>query len=116
MKIVVDESVSYGVISYLRSVGYKVIAITENPTSGLKDPEVFDIVKKEKAVLITRDHHFTNNFRFPPEETSCIIFIRKGNLTSQEEIDLVKWFFTSYSISDFEGRLVTIFKDHVKVR
>jgi len=116
MKIIVDESVSYGVVSYLRSIGYEVTAITDDPTSGLTDPEVFAIVKEEKAVLITRDHHFTNNFRFPPEETSSIIFIRKGNLTSQEEIDLIKWFFNTYSISDFKGRLVTIFKDHVKVR
>lgn len=116
MKIFVDESVSYGVVSYLRSVGYEVTAITEDPTSGLTDPEVFAIAKEQKAVLITRDHHFTNNFRFSPEETSCIIFIRKGNLTSLEEIDLIKWFFDTYSISDFEGRLVTLFKEHVKVR
>lgn len=116
MKIIVDESVSYGVVSYLRSDGHEVIAITEDPTSGLTDTEVFAIASEDKAVLITRDHHFTNNFRFPPEETSCIIFIRKGNLTSEEEIDLIKWFLNTYSISDFKGQLVTIFKDRVKVR
>ena len=116
MKIVVDESVSYGVASYLRSKEYDVIAIAETVTSGLKDPDVFEIVKKENAVLITRDHHFTNSLRFPPEVTTCIIFIRKGNLTSHEEIDLIKWFFDSYSISDFKSRLVSISKDHIKVR
>ncbi len=82
----------------------------------LRIHDVFDIVKNENAVLITRDHHFTNSFRFPPKETPGIIFIRKGNLTSHEEIDLIKWFFDSYSISNFSGRLVTISKDHIKVR
>ena len=116
MKIVVDESVSYSVASYLRKQGNSVIAIADTTTSGLKDPDVFEIVKKENAVLLTRDHHFTNSLRFPPETTTSIIFIRKGNLTAKEELDLVKWFFNSYSISDFEGRLVTISRGQIKVR
>ena len=115
MKIVVDESVSFGVVSFLREEGHDVIAIVEN-SSGLKDQNVFELVKKEKRALITRDHHFTNNLTFPSQDTSCIIFIRKGNLTLQEEIDLIKRFFNSFSISDFKGRLITLSKDHVKVR
>jgi len=116
MKIVVDESVSYGAASYLKSKGYNVIVVAETGVSGLKDSDVFNIVKKENAILIARDNHFTNSLRFPPDETTCIIFIRKGNLTSHEEIDLLKWFFNSYSILDFKGRLVSISKDRVKVR
>jgi predicted nuclease of predicted toxin-antitoxin system len=116
MRIVVDESVSYGVVTYLRLKGYHVIAIAEMGLSGLKDSEVFEIVKNENAILITRDNHFTNNLRFPSDETTCIIFIRKGNLISEQEIELIKWFFDSYSISDFKGHLVSISKDHIKVR
>ena len=116
MKIIVDESVSFEVVVYLRDLGYEVTGIMENPMSGLRDADVFKLVKKERAVLITRDHYFTNNLRFPPDETACIIYIRKGNLTSSEEIDLIKWFFESYSISDFEGHLVTISQDRIKVR
>jgi len=116
MKIVVDESVSFGVVTYLRSKGYHVIAIAETGVSVLKDTDVFKIVKNENAILITRDNHFTNSLRFQPDETACIIFIRKGNLTSNEEKDLIKWFFDSYSILDFKGRLVSISKNRVKVR
>ena len=88
MKIVIDESISYGVVSYLRNEGHSVIAIAEQPTSGFKDEEVFEIVTREQASLFTRDHHFTNSLRFPPQDTAGIIFIRKGNLTSDQEIDL----------------------------
>ena len=52
MTIVVDESVSYGIVSYLRSIGYKVIAIAEPSTSGFSDPDVFQIAKSEQAILI----------------------------------------------------------------
>lgn len=82
MKIVADESVSFGVVFY----------------------------------HIACDHQFTNNPRFPSEKTTCIIFILKGNLTSQEEIDLINRFLNSYSFSNFKGRLVTQPKEHVKVR
>ena len=116
MKIVVDESVSDSVVSYLRSNGYHVIAIAETGGSGLKDPDVFEIVKNDNAILLTRDNHFTNSLRFPPDKTECIVFIRKGNLTSNEEKDLIKWFFDSYSILDFKGRLVSISKNRIKVR
>jgi predicted nuclease of predicted toxin-antitoxin system len=116
LRIVVDESVSYDVVTHLRSKGYHVIAIAETGVSGLKDPDVFKIVKNENALLISRDNHFTNSLRFPPDETACIVFIRKGNLTSNEEKDLIEWFFNSHSILDFKGRLVSISKDHVKVR
>ena len=63
MKIVIDESVSFGVASFLKEKGHEVIAIAEG-SSGLKDSEVFELVKKEKSALITRDHHFTNNIRY----------------------------------------------------
>lgn len=43
MKIVVDESVSFGVAIYLRSQGHDVIAIAEATTSGLKFPYILEI-------------------------------------------------------------------------
>ena len=116
MKIVVDESVSYGVVLFLRKKGYEVISIAEGVTSGLQDPDVYKLVQKNNAVLITRDHHFTNSLRFPPREVLCIIFIRKGNLTSKEEIDLVEWFLSSHSFDQFPQKLLTISKDKIKIR
>ena len=116
MKIIVDENVSYGVVSYLRDADYDVIGIMESSGVGCDDSEVFEIVKKERAVLITRDHHFTNSLRFPSEESACIIYIRKGNLTTSEEIELIKWLLSSYSFEHFKGRLVTLSKDKIKIR
>jgi|GEM_PF-6127783 len=43
MKIVVDESVSYDVVSLLKVLGHEVIAIAESTTSGLQDSDVFNI-------------------------------------------------------------------------
>jgi hypothetical protein len=46
MKIAVDESVSFGVVIYLRESSREVIAIAED-NSGLNDNDVFRIVKNE---------------------------------------------------------------------
>ncbi|MFH1320699.1 MAG: DUF5615 family PIN-like protein [Bacteroidota bacterium] len=116
MKIVIDESVSLSVVQFLRSINHEVLAIMEEPTAGISDRDVFELAKNEQSMLITRDHHFTNNLRFPPDETEFILYIRKGNLTSEEEKELIRWFFKSYNFNDLKGRLITLSTDRVKIR
>jgi len=92
MKIVVDESVSYGVVSALRKAGYNIISIAEPSTPGITEEDIFNLVVENLAVLITRDYHFTNSIRFPPDKRGGIIYLRYGNLTAEEEIKLFKNF------------------------
>ena len=116
MKIVVDESVSYGVVLTLREAGYDITAIAEAPTSGSSDENIFKLVTENYAVLITRDYHFTNAVRFPPDKTGGIIYIRRGNLTADEEIELVERFLTNHPSVKYSGKLVTLYKDSVRIR
>ncbi len=66
MNIIVDESVSYGLAAILRSTGHVVRSIAESATSGTVDEEIYNLVIQERAILITRDFHFSNALRFPP--------------------------------------------------
>ena len=116
MRIVVDENVSYGLAEVLRKTGHSVTAISETPTGGIDDLQVFKIVLENEAILITRDYHFTNVVRFPPDRTAGIVFIRRGNLASEEEIGLVRDFLSHHSPEDYAGRLVTLYKNSVKIR
>lgn len=116
MKIIVDESVSYGLAAILRTAGHMVTSIAESATSGTVDEEIYNLVIQEHAILITRDFHFTNALRFPPEKTGGIIFIRHGNLRASEEIELVERFLSVHPHEEYNGRLVTLYKDSVKIR
>ena len=116
MKIVLDESVSYGLAAVLRKARHNVTAIAEASTSGVIDEEIFNLVIENCAVLITRDYHFTNAVRFPPDKTGGIIYIRRGNLTTTEEIELVQRFLSNHPYEEYSGRLVTLYKDSVKIR
>ncbi len=78
--------------------------------------EVFKLVVADRAVLITRDVHFINAVRFPSEKTGGIIYIRRGNLTAPEEIDLVEKFLSRHTIEEYNGKLVTLYKGSVKIR
>jgi len=116
MKFVIDENVSFAVVEFLRDNGHEVIAIGEAATSGLKDLPVFELTKKEQAILLTRDRHFTNPIRFPATETNGIIYLRRGNLTSEQEIRIVGSFLLVHDHEEFTGKLVTLYQSGAKIR
>lgn len=116
MKLVVDENVSYSVVEELRSKGWEVIAVAEKKHSGLDDKKVFSLVRREDAVFITRDFHFTNPIRFPTEKTSGIIYLSRGNLSSHEEMNTVIKFLTTHDLKAIKGRLVTLSPSGIKIR
>lgn len=115
MRFLVDESVSYSLVKIMRERGWEVTAITEGMRS-LKDRDIYNLAVRTRAVLITRDYHFTNPVRFPSERTAGIIFIRRGNLRSQDEVALVMDFLSSVDLERIRGRLVTLSKGRVRMR
>jgi len=115
MKFVVDENISFGLVEALRKVREEVLAIVED-NRGISDTAVFTLAQKERAVLITRDYHFTNPMRFASSKVKAIIYIQQGNLSSVKEIQLVMNFFKKHTLNEFNGKLVTLYKDSAKIR
>lgn len=85
-------------------------------TSAASDEQVFAIAEEGAAVLVTRDYHFTNPVRFPPANVGAILYIRHGNLTSEEEIKLVEHFLESNPPETYGGRLVTLYRHSARLR
>ena len=116
MNIVVGENVSYGLVERLRIAGYEVISISELAERKMSDEDIYTLILKEQAILITRDHHFTNPIRFPAEKTKGIIYIRHGNLKSEEEIMMIENCLHSHDLKIFQGKLVTLYRDSMRIR
>ena len=57
LEFLVDESVEFRIVLFLRSLGFDVISISEENPS-IFDPEVLHIAYKQKRVLITNDKGF----------------------------------------------------------
>lgn len=115
MNLIIDENVSFGLVGKLRRNSYKVVSIAERK-AGTSDEEIFALIKSHKAIFITRDYHFTNSIRFPAKDTKGIIYIRHGNLTAQEEIELIQRFLNSHSLEWLEGKLVFLSKEDIRIR
>ena len=115
MKFVVDENVSFGLVEALRKVREEVLAIVED-NRGISDTAVFNLVQKDKAILITRDYHFANPMRFASSKVEAIIYIQQGNLSSAKEIQLAMNFLKKHTLNQFKGKLVTLYKDSTKIR
>ena len=116
MKIVVDENVSADVGVMLRSRGHQVVVISEMAHRGITDRDVWDLILKERATLITRDYHFTNPIRFDVRETAGVIYLRRGNLTAEMEVRLVERFLPTYQPDEFRGRLVSLSLNSTRIR
>ena len=116
MNIVVDENVSADVGVMLRSRGHQVVAISDMAHRGLIDRDIWDLTLKESAILITRDYHFTNPIMFNLSETAGVIYLRRGNLTSQMEVRIVERFLSTHRPEEFRGRLVSLSPNSTRIR
>ena len=56
-EIVADENVDNSIIMSLRSAGYTVHSIAQDH-AGITDPQVIEIAKEKKALLLTEDSDF----------------------------------------------------------
>jgi predicted nuclease of predicted toxin-antitoxin system len=110
VKFVVDENVSFAVVKVLREKDYEVFSVAERDLTGADDRSVFNLAVKEGGVIITRDYHFKNPIKFPPDRTNGIIYIRHGNLKSSQEVDIVLRFCRLNIFDKILGKLVILFK------
>jgi len=116
MVILLDENVSLALAGTLRQTGHEVIAIAETAERGMTDAEVWELAKARRAVLITRDHGFTNPVRFRAQEVEAVIYIRRGNLRSEEEVALVMGFLAAHELDEYKGHLVTLWPGGARIR
>jgi predicted nuclease of predicted toxin-antitoxin system len=58
MKIFVDENIPAMTVDFLRSMGHDVMDIRGTEKEGLNDYGIWEIVQKEKRLLITTDKGF----------------------------------------------------------
>jgi predicted nuclease of predicted toxin-antitoxin system len=88
MTIVADESVDFGIIKLIRSLGIEVLSIVEI-SPGIKDEEVIIIALKNQCLLITEDKDFGElTYRLKLEHKG-ILLIRLSGLQRKERINMV---------------------------
>ncbi|MBI5360712.1 MAG: DUF5615 family PIN-like protein [Planctomycetes bacterium] len=115
MKLIIDENVSYCVVEQLRRQSWKIIAVTEQ-AKHLSDNDIYLLARRERAVIITRDYHFTNWVRFPITSEIGIVYLRHGNLTAEEEVEIVSKFLLSGYAQNIHGKLIVLSRNSIRIR
>ena len=72
MKLLIDENISYCIISELKKMKFDVVSIAEK-YPGLSDEKIYYEAIKEERIIFTRDYHFSNPFKFPSDKTKGIV-------------------------------------------
>ena len=78
MKICVDENIPFMTVQELMSLGHDVMDIRGTEREGITDKELWEIVQKEKRLLISTDKGFPQN-RYEKHYGILIIRLKQPN-------------------------------------
>jgi len=116
MKFLLDESVGVASADRLNELGHDAVHAVQAGLAGASDEAVHEYAVADGRVLVTRDHHFTNPIRFPTRHTPGTIYLRKGNLTSAQEAELLVRFATEVDLSLVPGSLAILALHETTIR
>ena len=71
-RILCDEHIPIELLEILKNEGFDTVRVE----LCSKDRQIFELAKSEGRILITSDKHFLNKEKFPPRESSGIIFLQ----------------------------------------
>ncbi len=110
-KLLCDENIPLELIETLNNEGFD----AKRVELGSKDKQIFTLSKSEERILVSSDKHFLNKIKFPPKESSGIVFIdMHPPLIETIHFSLTK-LFKSVNLSEFKGRLFRLTSSGFKV-
>ena len=89
MKFLIDESVEFAIVRFLRQIGHDIVAVCEG-TSGITDEEVLASARNEKRILVTNDKDFWMLIYFQHMKHNGIVLLRLSDEDTQGKIEKVR--------------------------
>ena len=111
MRFLIDQTSTALIAKRLRELGHEASTVVERGLGARADDEIFELARREHAILVTCDSDFSKVTRYSPAEVGGIIYIRSGNIRRDEQIDLVERFVTGGFFNQVLGALVTLYED-----
>jgi predicted nuclease of predicted toxin-antitoxin system len=76
VRLLLDENLSPSHAARLREAGHDALAVLDAGLGGAKDEAVRQFALEQKRTLVTVDSDFSHIVRYPPADTSCVIWLR----------------------------------------
>jgi predicted nuclease of predicted toxin-antitoxin system len=78
-KFLVDESLGPEVANIINSLGWNAVFAADMGLNGRSDEDIFAFACKEKRILLTHDHHFLDDRRFPYYRNTGVVVMPGGD-------------------------------------
>ena len=78
-RFLVDESLGEGVVRVLRDLGWNTVFGPDVGLARHSDEDVFAYAWREQRVLLTHDHDFLDDRRFPPQRNPGVVVLPGGS-------------------------------------
>jgi len=88
MQLAADESVDFGLIVNLRSIGFEVLSIAEF-SPGIDDMQVMAITVDKNCLLITEDKDFGELVHRLKMEHNGILLIRMNEINREDRLKII---------------------------
>ena len=115
MKFLIDADCPRKIGVFLKSKGFEYIDIRDIKPAA-PDKILYEIIKKDSLILISRDTDFGNILRYPVKKNFGIILLRVHLLSIDEMIELLNDLFSRVSENDLYGSLTIINKNRYRIR
>lgn len=114
MKFLVDESVEFPVVTFLRSLGHDVVAVAEDFPS-VRDEEVLDAAQKGNRILLTNDKDF-GELIFLHGLLHCgVVLFRLPYKDARSKIDHIRVLLETHG-DELAGNFTVVGQDAIRIR
>ncbi len=108
MKFLLDANIPRSTKAALEQRGFDAVSVRDILPPAASDPVIYDLVKREDRILITRDHDFLNILLYPPAQTPGIIVVKAQRLTAKAINVLLLNFLSRVSELQIKNALVVL--------
>lgn len=113
-KFLVDESVDFPIVDYLRSLGYDVNSIAEE-SPALEDRYILEMSFKENRILIAEDKDFGTLIFKEKLKSKGLILLRLDDQSSKAKIKALDRLIADYS-DRLSGNFIVVSENKIRVR
>jgi predicted nuclease of predicted toxin-antitoxin system len=115
MKFIIDADCPRSIGTNLKAKGHQVKDIRDIKPFA-PDKEIYELIKKDSFILITRDTDFGNILRYPATSNCGIILLRVYLLGINEIMALIYDLISQISEKDLLGSLTVVQKGRYRIR